>query len=112
METVQYLRDIKVMQYFIQISDYIWFWFFDKDAMLFPVEVLFFLGVWLSAYFLLRWLLGIGLGTARHRYPPSLPSLPIVGSLPFIQGFNNIADFFRRKADQLGPIFTFRSGSR
>jgi len=78
--------------------------------MFFPVELLVFLGTWLCSIFLLRWWKDMGI--EKRRYPPSLPSLPLVGSLPFLRGFNNIADFFMRKADQLGPIFTFRAGSK
>lgn len=47
-----------------------------------------------------------------HRHPPSLPSLPIVGSLPFLKGFDNIPKFFMEKSYELGPIFTFRAGNK
>jgi cytochrome P450 len=79
------------------------------DEMLMPVELLVFLGIWLSSRFLLKW--WNGQGKESRRYPPSLPSLPLVGSLPFLRGFNNIAEFFMKKADEHGPIFTFRAGN-
>lgn len=47
-----------------------------------------------------------------HRLPPALPSLPIIGSLPFLRGFDHIPKFFTEKSRELGPIFTFRVGSR
>src|SRR6218665_1620042 len=47
-----------------------------------------------------------------RRYPPSLPSLPFVGSLPFIWKFDNMHEFFMSKAKELGPIYTFREGRR
>lgn len=46
------------------------------------------------------------------RLPPSLPVLPFVGSLPFLRGFENIANFFAEKSQELGPIFTFRAGQK
>ena len=78
--------------------------------MLLPLEFFVFLGIWVSSSCLLR--LWNGKGKDRRRYPPSLPSLPLVGSLPFLSGFKNLADFFMKKADQLGPVFTFRAGSK
>jgi len=78
--------------------------------MLLPLEFVIFLGIWFSSSFLLR--LWSGLGKERRRYPPSLPSVPLVGSLPFLRGYKNLADFFMRKADQLGPIFTLRAGRK
>ena len=80
------------------------------DEMLDPVELLVFLGVWISSRLLLRWWNCTDKET--RRYPPSLPSLPLVGSLPFLRGFKNLADFFLKKVDELGPIFTFRAGSK
>lgn len=47
------------------------------------------------------------------RYPPSLPSLPIVGSLPFVcGGMEVLPEFFMKTAEKLGPIFTFNTGRR
>lgn len=46
-------------------------------------------------------------------YPPSLPSLPIVGSLPFVSGGMEVMpEFFMKTAEKLGPVFTFYAGSR
>lgn len=47
-----------------------------------------------------------------HPYPPSLPSLPLVGSLPFMRDFANLPDFFLKQTDRLGPIFTIKVGSK
>ena len=50
---------------------------------------------------------------AGKRYPPSLPSLPIVGSLPFISsGMHVMPEFFMKTAEKLGPVFTFNAGTR
>lgn len=50
--------------------------------------------------------------STRHGYPPSLPSLPVVGSLPFLRNIDNISYFFFKKSQKLGPIFSFRAGSK
>lgn len=50
--------------------------------------------------------------SSKVRSPPCLPSLPIIGSLPFLRQINNISEFFMKKSYQLGPIFTLRVGSR
>jgi cytochrome P450 len=44
--------------------------------------------------------------------PPSIPSLPLVGSLPFMRGFDHLPKYFLQKSKELGPIFTFKMGSR
>jgi len=50
---------------------------------------------------------------AGKRYPPSLPSFPIVGSLPFVTGGMHVMpEFFMKTAEKLGPVFTFNVGSR
>lgn len=43
--------------------------------------------------------------------PPFLPSLPLIGSMPFIR-MVNIFEFLMEKSTHLGPIFTFRAGSK
>src|SRR6218665_2908604 len=75
------------------------------------VEMLVFLGTWMFSSFVLGWW-NNHRKEIKHRCPPSFPSLPLVGSLPFLRGFKNIADFFMRKADELGPAFTFRAGNQ
>lgn len=44
--------------------------------------------------------------------PPAFPSLPLVGSLPFLRGLNNAADFFLKSCDKYGQIFTVMVGPR
>lgn len=44
-------------------------------------------------------------------YPPSIPALPLVGSLPFFRNVQHLPRFFMKKAEELGPIFTFKIGS-
>jgi len=49
----------------------------------------------------------------ERRYPPSLPSLPIVGSLPYVSGgMDVLPEFFMKTAEKLGPVFTFNTGNR
>lgn len=43
--------------------------------------------------------------------PPFLPSLPLIGSMPFIR-IVNIFEFLMEKSTHLGPIFTFRAGNK
>jgi len=45
-------------------------------------------------------------------YPPSLPWLPVVGSLPFISGLDTIHIFFTEKAKQYGNVYTLYFGSK
>src|SRR6218665_3878833 len=86
------------------------FQFHSSVEMLIPVEFLIFLGIWLLLRLILQW--WNDTEKERRRYPPSLPTLPVVGSLPFLRGFKNLPDFFMRKAHEHGPIFTFRAGSK
>lgn len=44
--------------------------------------------------------------------PPFIPSLPIIGSLPFMRVSEHLAKYFIKKSKELGPIFTFKIGSR
>jgi cytochrome P450 len=69
--------------------------------------------LWFSATFLVASILTrlMTKKTAGRKYPPSLPSLPFIGALPFMWKFNSVHNFFISKAKELGPIFTFRAGS-
>jgi cytochrome P450 len=44
--------------------------------------------------------------------PPSLPSLPIVGSLPFLSGLDQLHVCFAEKAKRYGNIFSFNAAGR
>ena len=47
------------------------------------------------------------------RYPPSIPSVPFLGSIPFFTGSLEATQiFFMRKAEQLGPVILLRTGTR
>lgn len=39
--------------------------------------------------------------------PPGLPSVPFLGSIPFLPQQDRMHIFFMEKARELGPIFTF-----
>ena len=43
--------------------------------------------------------------------PPALPSLPIVGSLPFMS-YEDLSAFFLEKSKTLGKVFSLYAGSR
>jgi cytochrome P450 len=49
---------------------------------------------------------------AGKRLPPLLPSLPVVGSLPFMTLGANMKRFFAEKSSELGSVFGFYLGSR
>lgn len=41
------------------------------------------------------------------KQPPSLPSLPLIGSYPFLPSPGEVPEFFRRASKTLGPVFAF-----
>jgi len=47
-----------------------------------------------------------------HELPPALPSLPIVGSLPFLSNKGGFPVFCLRQTTKLGKVFSFRAGSK
>ena len=52
---------------------------------------------------------------AKHpsgKYPKSLPSLPLVGSLPFIPRSGHQRVNFFKLQEKYGPIYSFRMGSK
>ena len=50
---------------------------------------------------------------AGKRYPPSIPALPLLGSIPFFTGsLETLHIFFMRKAEQLGPVIRFYAAGR
>jgi len=50
---------------------------------------------------------------SSHKLPPTLPSLPIVGSLPFLpHKLEDLAEFCTSSRNKLGKIFSFRVGSK
>lgn len=44
--------------------------------------------------------------------PPCLPSLPLLGSLPFLSGLDSLHSCFAEKGKKYGNIFAFYSGPR
>lgn len=44
--------------------------------------------------------------------PPAFPSLPLLGSLPFIRNWDNVPECFLRTTNRLGPIFTLKVGHK
>jgi len=48
-----------------------------------------------------------------HKLPPSLPALPVIGSLPFLPTKKkDIAEYCVSPRNKLGKIFSFYAGSR
>ena len=48
-----------------------------------------------------------------RKLPPSLPSLPVVGTLPFLPtDLKDLAEFYASPRNKLGKIFSARYGSR
>lgn len=46
-------------------------------------------------------------------YPPSLPTVPILGSVPFmLKNLRNLPIFFLEKSYELGPVFNATFGNR
>jgi cytochrome P450 len=47
----------------------------------------------------------------KKRLPPSIRSLPIVGSMPFLTSVVELPKFFQEKSKELGPVFSLKLGS-
>jgi len=60
-----------------------------------------------------QWIL-MRMRSSKHglRYPPSMKSVPIFGSIPFIADRANIHKTFAEKAKHLGSVFSCYIGSR
>lgn len=50
-------------------------------------------------------------GSSGTKYPKSLPSLPVVGSLPFLPKSGHMHVNFFKLQKKYGPIYSFRLGS-
>jgi len=45
--------------------------------------------------------------------PPALPSIPVIGSLPFLPtSMKDLAEFCISPRNKLGKVFSFRAGSK
>ena len=76
-----------------------------------PVEVtLLFGAIFLTMYLLYR---RHNVGDGGRKLPPAMPSLPIVGSLPFLPTkMQDLAEFCISPRNKLGKIFSLRLGSK
>jgi hypothetical protein len=64
-------------------------------------------GTFAVAYLITRAVRGDG-----KKYLPSLPHVPIFGSLPFMPNAEDLPQFFMEKAKSLGKVFAFYMGPR
>ena len=70
----------------------------------------FFILTFAASYLIIRFLKRSKEGI--NKGPPCLPSIPILGSLPFIPiDMVGMAAFFTRKAETVGPVFALYVGS-
>jgi len=66
--------------------------------------------VFLTTYYLYR---RHGVSDDGRKLPPAMPSLPIVGSLPFLPtNTRDFAEFCISPRNRLGKIFSFRLGTK
>jgi len=66
--------------------------------------------VFLTTYFLYR---RHNFSDSGRKLPPAMPSLPIVGSLPFLPTtMQDLAEFCISSRNKLGKIFSLRLGSK
>jgi len=69
-----------------------------------------FAAVFLTTYLLYR---RHSVTHSGQKLPPSFPTLPVVGSLPFLPTKQeDLAEFCLSLRNQLGKIFSFRLGSK
>jgi len=55
----------------------------------------------------------LNVSNGGHKLPPALPSLPVVGSLPFLPtNVKDLAEFCISPRNKLGKIFSYRLGSK
>ena len=54
----------------------------------------------------------VGRRRQMEKYPPFLPWLPVVGSLPFTGKVDGWPELFGKKSVILGGVFSFYAGSR
>jgi cytochrome P450 len=73
-------------------------------------ELIVFLIAFIVAYLVIKWQRKPFY--SQLQLPPALPSVPILGSLPFLAGTGNVAELFLQKSKQLGNVFSFYAGSR
>lgn len=68
-----------------------------------------FSSVFLMVYFIVKILQS---KKPQHRYPPALPSIPILGSFPLFKDRHSVHQHFAEKAKHLGSVFSCYLGSR
>ena len=66
----------------------------------------------LTLVYVIYRLLSANKGAGRSNAPPSLPCLPIIGSLPFLSGVTDLPQCLVKKAQRYGNVFSFKAGSR
>jgi len=67
-------------------------------------------GIFFATYILTRRLSGSYSG---RKLPPAMPSIPIVGSIPFLPStLKDLLEFCISPRNKLGKIFSFRLGSK
>ena len=88
----------------------LWTAVISSDKMVVISEVVFFTAISVVTAILLKtW---SGRKKSKLPNPPSIPSLPLVGSLPFMRNLDHLPKFFMMKSKELGPIFTFMMGNK
>src|SRR6218665_970341 len=68
-----------------------------------------FSSVFLAMYFIVKILQS---KKPHHRYPPALPSIPILGSYPLFKDRHSIHRYFAEESKRLGNAFSCHLGSR
>lgn len=76
------------------------------------VEILVFIGVFVALNGFIGWWKDQMKAKLNGLRPPAFPSLPLLGSLPFIRNWDNVPEFFLRATNRLGPIFTLKVGHK
>jgi cytochrome P450 len=80
----------------------------DTRAMIsYSNSLIFFTGIFVITYVVMK----MFTAQPKKRLPPSMRSVPIVGSMPFLTTLAKLPNFFQDTSKDIGPVFSLKLGS-